>query len=697
MNNDWNLHSPECIRDRPLWRPEDGGDATRVYRAGRHRCAISMGLVSALFVVCSNSPAVAQGLDTSGGEWLTYGGDLANTRYAPHGQINAENFNDLEIAWRFNTAALGPEPEFNLQTTPLMANGVIYTTAGTRRSVVALDAATGELLWLHRENEGERGEVAPRQQSGRGLAWWSNGEQSRILYVTKGYRMISLDAVTGIPDPGFGEGGVADLKLEADQDMDLITGEIGLAATPIVAGDVVIVGAAHLVGSRPVSMRNEKGYIRGYDVRTGERLWIFHTIPMQGQFGFDTWEGDSASYTGNTGVWTQISVDLENELVFLPVEQPTNDWYGGHRHGDGLFGESVVAVDLYTGERRWHFQLVHHGIWDFDIPSAPVLADLVVDGVPIPAVIQPTKQNWLYVFNRLTGEPVWPIEERPVEASDVPGERASPTQPFVTWPPPHDLQGVSHDDLIDFTPELRAEAIELVSRYKIGPMFTPPVVSRWEGPLAMLMVPSSTGGANWPGASYDPETGMLYIQSQTQVSAIGLVPGGEDSDMNYILGVVQDPALGLPPVSGMGATPTVQGLPILKPPYARITAYDMNTGDIVWQVPHGDTPDEVRDHPMLAGLDIPRTGRPGRGGVLATSTLLIAGENGFVTTPHGRGAMLRAYDKATGEDIGAVYMPAPQSGAPMTYMLDGRQYVVVAASGQGYGAELLAYALPGDE
>ena len=646
--------------------------------------------------VAVTAPVSAQGPDTSGGEWRTYGGDLANTRYAPHDQINAENFEDLQIVWRFNTASLGPAPEFNLQSTPLMVGGVVYTTAGSRRAVVALDAATGELLWMHRENEGERGEAAPRRQSGRGLAFWSDGEAARILYVTPGYRMLSLDAATGLAAPEFGEKGVADLKLEADQEMDLITGEMGLAATPIVAGDVVIVGASHLVGSQPKSMRNEKGYIRGYDARSGERLWIFHTIPMECEYGFDTWEGDSASYTGNTGVWTQISVDLENELVFLPVEQPTGDYYGGHRHGDGLFGESVVAVDLNTGERRWHYQLVRHGIWDFDIPSAPVIADLVVDGEPIPALIQPTKQGWLYVFNRLTGEPVWPIADRPVEPSDVPGERASPTQPFVTWPPPFDLQGVSHDDLIDFTPELRAEAIEIVSRYKIGPLFTPPVVSRWEGPLATLMAPSNVGGANWPGASYDPETGMLYLQSSTGVTALGLVPGGEDSDMNYILGVVNDPALGLPPSSGMDAAPTVQGLPIIKPPYGRITAYDMHTGNIVWQVPHGDTPDEIGNHPLLAGLDIPRTGRPGRGGVLATSTLLIAGEHGFVTTPQGRGAMLRAYDKATGADAGAVYMPAPQTGAPMTYMLDGRQYVVVAVSGPDYGAELVAYALPGE-
>ena len=543
--------SIESLRTRARRRPGDRILARQAPWLQRRQVGALAGLaISVLSGIHANSPSLAQGFDTSGGEWLTYGGDLANTRYAPHDQIDAENFNDLQIAWRFNTANLGPAPETNLQTTPLMVGGVIYTTAGSRRSVVALDAATGELLWVHRQNEGERGEAAPRQQSGRGLAFWSDGEQSRILYVTKGYRMISLDAVTGLPDPAFGEGGVADLKLEADQDMDLVTGEMGLAATPIVAGDVVIVGAAHRMGSRPRSMRNEKGYIRGYDVRTGERLWIFHTIPMEGEYGFDTWEGDSASYTGNTGMWSQFSVDLENELVFLPVEQPTNDFYGGHRHGDGLFGESVVAVDLHTGERRWHFQLVHHGIWDFDPPSAPVIADLVVDGQPIPALIQPTKQGWLFVFDRLTGEPVWPIEERPVEASDVPGERTSPTQPFVTWPPPFDVQGLTHDDLIDFTPELRAEAVEIVSRFKFGPLFTPPVVSRWEGPLATLMVPAVTGGANWGGASYDPETGMLYLQSSTEALAIGLIPGDGYSDMNYVLGVVNDPASGLPPSNG---------------------------------------------------------------------------------------------------------------------------------------------------
>ena len=367
---------------------------------------------------------------TTDGEWRTYGGDLSNTRYAPLDQIHAENFGDLEIAWRFSTNAFGPTPEYRFQSTPLMVNGVLYTTAGSRRAVVAIDAASGELLWMHRENEGERAAASPRRLSGRGLAYWSDGEEARIIYVTPGYRMLSLDAATGLPVPGFAENGVADLKLEVDQDMDLTTGEIGLHATPIVTDDVILIGAAHLSGSAPVSRRNEKGYIRGYDVRTGERLWIFHTIPLPDEFGAETWEGDSASYTGNTGAWTQITVDEELGLAYLPVEQPTGDYYGGHRLGDGLFGESIVAVDLYTGERRWHYQLVHHGIWDFDIPSAPVLADIEVEGRPIQALIQPTKQGWLYVFDRLTGEPVWPIEERPVERSTVPGEITSPTQPL---------------------------------------------------------------------------------------------------------------------------------------------------------------------------------------------------------------------------------------------------------------------------
>jgi quinoprotein glucose dehydrogenase len=499
-----------------------------------------------------------------------------------------------------------------------------------------------------------------------------------------------------MPVAAFGENGVVDLKLGIDQEMDLVTGEIGLHATPIIADGVIVIGAAHLTGSHPASRRNEKGFIRGYDARTGERLWIFHTIPMPGEFGFDTWGEGSASYTGNTGAWTNMAVDPDLGLAYLPIEQPTGDYYGGHRPGDGLFGESIVAVDLHTGERRWHFQLVHHGIWDFDIPTPPVLADIEVEGREVQALIQPTKQAWLYVFDRETGEPVWPIEERPVEQSDVPLEQTSPTQPFVTWPPPHDRQGVSLDDLIDFTPQLKAEAVEIVRNYKIGPLFTPPVVSQWPRPLATLMLPSTIGGANWAGGAFDPETNMFYIPSSTVVSALGLVvPPADESDMAYFRGTATDPALGKGPTDGR-ASPTVQGLPLIKPPYGRLTAYDMDTGNIVWQVPNGDTPDQIKNHPALAGIEIPPTGQVNRGGIIVTPTLAISGETGFVTTREGRGATLRAYDKMSGEVVGSVFMPAPQWSAPMTYMLDGRQYICLAISGEGFGSELIAFALPQD-
>ena len=641
----------------------------------------------------------------TGDEWATYGGDLASRRYRPFDQINKDNFKDLEVAWRFKTDALGPRPEFNFQATPLMVNGVIYTPAGTRRSIVALDAATGEMLWMHRLDEGKRGDSAPRRLSGRGLAYWTDGRESRIVYVTPGYQMVALDAKTGQRVPGFGRNGIVDLKLENDQEVDLETGEIGLHSAPIIAQDVIVVGAAHLPGGAPRSKAHEKGYIRGYDARTGKRLWIFHTIPRPGEFGNETWENHSWSYTGNAGVWAQMTIDEELGTVFLPVELPTGDYYGGHRPGNGLFGESLVALDLKTGKMKWYYQFVHHGLWDFDIPAAPILADITVNGQVIKAIAQPTKQNWLYVFDRVTGRPVWPIEERPVAKGDVPGEWYSPTQPFVTKPPAFDLQGVAIDDLIDFTPELRAEAVKVVSRYKIGPLFTPPPVSRWDGPLGLLMVPSSTGGPNWPGGALDPETNILYIYSFRNPSVIGFINDPARSDMQFINGQARDPNAAPPAAAaaagggggeGGGPAVTVQGLPLLKPPYGTISATDLNKGEIVWQTPHGETPDAIKNHPALKGLTIPRTGRPnGRIGVLVTRTLAIAGEPGFGTTPSGqRGAMLRAYDKATGAEVGAVYMPAPQTGSPMTYMLNGRQYLVVAIAGAGYSAELVAFRAP---
>jgi quinoprotein glucose dehydrogenase len=635
-------------------------------------------------------------------EWKSYGADLRSTRYAPLDQVNASNFGKLEVAWRFKSDSLGPRPEFNYEGTPLMVGGVVYATAGTRRAVVALDAKTGEQLWMHSINEGKRGESAPRQLSGRGLAYWSDGRgDDRVVYVTPGYQMVALNAKTGARVASFGKDGIVDLKLEDDQQMDLVTGEIGLHATPIIAKDVIVVGAAHLPGGQPKSKTNQKGYVRGFDVKSGKRLWIFHTIPRPGEFGNETWLNDSWSYTGNAGVWAQMSIDEETDTVFMPIELPTGDYVGVHRPGNGLFGESLVAADLRTGKRKWHYQLVHHGLWDMDIPCAPILMDITVNGRAIKAVGQPTKQGWIYVFDRLTGAPVWPIEERPVEKGTVPGEWYSPTQPFVTKPPPYEVQGVSVNDLIDFTPELRAEATKIAQNYKIGPIFTPPIVSVWPNQLATLMLPSATGGANWQGGAFDPETKMFYIFTNTQVTALGLVPGGERSDMAYIQGTARDPNAP-PPAAGRGGGGgggegggglTVQGLPIVKPPYGRITAIDMNKGELVWQIAHGETPDNVRNHAALKGLTIPRTGRQGRIGVLVTKSLLIAGEGGFMTTPNGRGAYLRAYDKATGKEVGAVFMPAPQTGSPMTYMLDGTQYITLAISGPGYSAELLTFKL----
>jgi quinoprotein glucose dehydrogenase len=627
------------------------------------------------------------------GEWATYGGDLASTRYAPLDQISKENFSKLEVAWRFKAENLGPTPETNFQSTPLMVGGVLYTTAGSRRAVVALDAATGEMLWMHRMDEGQRGVEAPRRLSGRGLAYWSDGRNARIIYVTPGYVMVALDAKTGDRISSFGKAGLVDLKLEDDQNMDLVTGDIGLHAAPVIANGVIVIGAAHTEGTRPVSRKNEKGYVRGYDVRTGKRLWIFHTMPQPGEYGYETWENDSEEYTGNLGVWAQMSIDPALNLVYLATEMPTGDYYGGHRHGDNLFSDSLVAVDLKTGKRKWHYQFIQHDVWDWDLPCAPILADVTIDGRLRKIVMQPSKQGWLYVFDRVTGEPIWPFERRAVPPSDVPGEKLSPTQPYVVKPPAYERQGVSIDDLIDFTPELRAEAVKMVSRFKIGPIFTPPVVSKFEGPLSMLMLPHATGGANWPGGSFDPETGVFYIFTNTQVSTIQLIPGGTQSDMNYIGGQAPNPENPkAPPVLA-----TVQGLPIIKPPYGRITAIDMKKGELLWQIAHGETADNIKNHPALKGLNIPRTGRLGRIGTLVTKTLLIAGEGGpVITLPDGRrGAMLRAYDKATGTEVGSVYMPAPQTGSPMTFMLNGRQHIVVATSAPpNIPGELIAFRLP---
>ena len=677
------------------------------------RMALSLPLAGAMLAKLGGQ-AQAQAADT---EWRSYGGDLSSTRYVPLDQVNAANFNQLEVAWRFKPDTMGARPEFVFESTPLVIKGKLYTTCGSRRDVVALDATNGEILWLFRKDEGERGRNAPRQYSGHGVSYWTDGKEERIIYVTPGYQMIALDARTGIPVKGFGVDGVVDLKLNDDQTIDLVTGEIGLHSTPLVVKNTVVVGAAHLTGGAPPHHKNVKGYVRGFDARTGKRKWIFHTIPRKGEFGYESWiKPGQAEDVGNTGVWAQMSADPDLGLVYLPVELPGGDYNGQYRHGKALFGESLVAVDAETGKRRWHYQFVHHGLWDMDIPCAPILADIPVDGKIVKALAQPSKQCWLYVLNRETGEPVWPIEENPVPAGNVPEEWYAPTQPHPSKPPAYDIQGVSHDDLINFTPELRAEAIRIVdSQYTIGPLFTPPTMAVAGGNRGTLHTPGSNGGTDWAGGSYDPDTHMVYVYSQRTAATLGIVKNQnlDVSDYEYIQGqpgqatrvtralgaVAAAPAAPAParPAAAAPAGPngTVQGLPLLKPPYGSLSALDISKGTLVWQVAHGETPDAIKNHPALKGLNIPRTGQVGMVGPTCTKTLVICGDTGFSTGPDGRrGAMLRAYDKATGEEKGAVYMPAGTAGAPMTYMLGGRQYIVVACGGGNVTEEMIAFRLP---
>lgn len=662
---------------------------------------------------------------TANGEWPHYAADLASSRYSPLDQIDASNFDDLELAWGFKTDNFGPAPEFKLEGTPLMIGGVLYTTAGTRRSAIALDAKTGELKWVYSLSEGRRGGLAPRQLSGRGLAYWTDGRgDDRVLLITPGYRLVALDAKTGRPIESFGTHGIVDLKVGAlygrDQQIDLESGEIGVHSTPLVVNNVAIVGSSMREGMTVETHNNTKGLVRGYDVRTGELMWTFHTIPRPGEWGNETWLNDSWATNGNTGVWTQMSADAELGLAYLPVETPTSDFYGGHRPGDNLFAESLVAVDLETGERRWHFQLVHHPIWNFDNCCAPLLADITVDGRDIKAVALPSKQGVLYVFDRETGEPVWPIEERPVPQGNVPGEWYSPTQPVPTKPAPYARNFLDvPNDLIDFTPEMRAEALEILGGFVWNPTpFNPPIVGNVDGPLYGAIQHGTA--TNWPGGGYDPETHTVFVPAGNSPGGSRSVAPGPDghSDIDYLLGTVGASfrmayAAGTgqnPDAEGRGARTlatqrggrrapgtSVQGLPLVKPPYGILAAIDLDHGEVKWQTPHGDTPDNIRNHPALAGMNIPKTGQRGTSGVglLVTKTLVVMGDPEVTTTPdHPRGAMLRAYDKETGEQVGAVLMPARQSGSPMTYSVDGEQYILVAVSGGNYSGEYRAYKLP---
>ena len=673
----WNGKSALDLLDRTRrTMPTDnpGGLTTRQYTdivayliaANRFRAgAVDLGGTAAPAITGSNT------------EWRYYGGDAAGTKYSPLAQIDASNVNKLHIAWSWGAKNFGPAPEFNWEVTPLMVDGRLFLTAGTRRDVVSLNATTGETLWMYRLEEGPRGETVARRNN-RGLAYWSDGADERILLISPGYQLVALDARTGRPVPGFGKDGLVDLWEGLDRAV-VKPGEIGASSPAIVVRGVVVVGAALQAGVAPQSKRNVPGYIRGYDVRTGKRLWTFRTIPQPGEFGHDTWENGSWEYTGNTGAWGPLSADEELGYVYVPVETPTGDFYGGHRPGNNLFGESLVCLDARTGRRVWHFQLVHHGVWDWDPPTAPTLLDITVAGRRIKAVAQITKQSWVYVFDRVTGKPVWPIEERPVPQSDVPGERTSPTQPFPSKPAAFDRQGFSLDDLIDLTPELKAEALKIGAQYRLGPMFTPPSIAGAGGKLSTITLPSPTGGANWQGGAADPETGMLYVASVTFAAPVSLSRDPKRTDMDY---------LGQYTLQHVGP----QGLPLVKPPWGRITAIDLNTGEHAWMVPSGTTPEFVKQHPALKGVDVSNTGNPEHSPILVTKTLLFTADGGgmYALPPGAGGPMFRALDKRTGKTLYEMKLPANVTGVPMTYMLDGVQYLVMAIGAPGVPAELIA-------
>lgn len=614
------------------------------------------------------------------GEWRHYGGDAAGTKYSPLDQINASNVNKLQIAWRWKTSTLGMPVDSNWEVTPLKVGNSVYFTAGSQRAAVAVEATSGDLLWTYHLDEGVRGQRAPRANN-RGLAYWSdNAGNERIILVTPGYQMVALNAKSGKTFPDFGVNGVVDLWDGLDYKVE--PGQIGSSSPAIIVGDVAVIGAALQGGTAPPIMKNVPAYIRGYDVRSGKLLWTFHTIPKPGEFGYDTWDNKSADQNGNAGAWAPLSADLELGYVYVPVESATGDYYGGHRPGDDLFSDTLVCLDAKTGKRIWYYQLVHHDIWDMDIGSAPVLLDVTVAGRPVKIVAQVTKQGYTYVFNRVTGEPIWPIIERPVPQTDVPMEKTSPTQPIPTKPLPFERQGVTLDDLIDFTPAIKAEAVRIASQFKLGPLFTPPIVENTGGKLATLTVPHNQGAANWESAAADPETGILYIPSITNWWASALTPGGTRSDMAY--------------VGRASRVEAPMGLPLIKPPWGRITAIDMNTGDHVWMVPNGHTPDYILNNPALAGIDLSNGGNPERSPLLVTKTLLFSGDGAglFSSGPQGGGKKFRALDKKTGKTIFEMELPMNETGLPMTYMANGKQFIVLAVGARNMPAELIALSLP---
>jgi quinoprotein glucose dehydrogenase len=671
---------------------------------------ITLALALSVQLVAPPSLVAQGGSGTENGEWHYLGGDAAHTRYSPLDQIEASNFEDLEIAWIWRADNFGPTVDYAFKSTPSFVDGILYTVASERRQVAAIDPATGETLWVFREPNTLRWERSMRQNYGKGVTYAEVDGRGVIYITTPGFFLHALDAKTGLPLEGFGrpvpvEGfpdtGVVDALEdlvrgwlpfeELGQPLDHYAGiprEIGMitsSAPPIVVNDVIVVGNSHEQGYNQTRVENVPGDIMGYDARTGEFLWKFHVIPRPGEFGHETWENNSWLTAGDVSSWAPMSADPELGLVYIPTNPPTIDFYGGFRPGDNLFGTSVIALDVQTGERVWHFQTVHHDIWNFDNPTAPILLDVTIDGVPTPIVVQTTKQGWAYTFNRETGEPIWPIEERPVPQSEVPGEQLSLTQPFPTWPLAYEEQGLTEDDLIDFTPELRLDALGIIQNYRIGPIFNPPIqVGHPSGLRSFVSCPS--GATNIPGpTSADPETGILYVSSNKGCRSERLVPGGDIDEPDDIM--TTGSTLSQYAVLDRGDFRGPQGLPIHKPPYGRITAIDMNTGEHLWWIPNGDTPERIRDHPALQGVDLPNTGQTSIAITMVTKTLLVTAEGG------GGEPRLHAVDKTTGERLATIDLPSAGHYGMMTYMHEGNQYIVVQTGGRTPAA-LVALRLP---
>jgi quinoprotein glucose dehydrogenase len=659
----------------------------------RNLIAVAAVAASALWMA-----AATDGQKSDNSEWRTYGSDKGFTRYSPLDQINRDNVKNLHVVWR--RAAVDPvimdqfpdlSPSNYFRGTPVMIKGVLYAPDGVGL-IEAFDAATGKTKWVQRPVEPTLQEAAG--QSTRGVSYWSKQNQERIVSV-RGQYLYSLDAKTGQPDRNFGENGRMSLNRHTFDDASYF-GWPG----PFVVNDVIVVGgngggkASGGYGDGGYDGKAEAEDIRGFDIHTGKQLWTFHILPKKGEPGYETWGKGSAEYVGNMAAWASLTADEQLGYVYIPLSAPTASHYGGHRPGKNLYSDSLICLNAKTGKLVWYYQLIHHDLWEYDAATPPILGDITVNGKRIKAVIASNKTGFLYVFDRVTGKPVWPIEERPVPKSTVPGEEAYPTQPFPTKPPPFDRQGFSEADLIDYTPELHKKAVEIASHYEMGPLFTPPSVRSTEpgGKLGTLVLPGGWGSGNWNTGAFDPETGMYYAISMTQGGSYGMTRN-PDPKNPLLYGTGPLPGTPRQQQGQPGGALSIDGLPIYKGPYGRITAYDMNQGTIAWMAPNGDGP---RDHPLIKDLHLPPLGTPGRPAPLLTKTMLFLGEASDAVM--GRAgiagaAKFRAYDKATGKVIWEMELPVGTTGGPMTYMADGKQFIVVPVGGKGYGAGWIALGL----